>query len=61
MTYPEDRPGTYDPDKLWDEETKAWYAVGTAIGSARAKQAGGRLKQNIVAMSNKAKIYFGDL
>ena len=60
MAFPADRPGSYDPDKLWDEETKAWYAVGTAIGSARSAQAGGRYRQQIVVLSNQGTIFFGE-
>ena len=60
MTFPEDRPGGYDGDKVWDEDTQAWYAVSTAIGSARQAQAGGRLRQQVVVVSGQAKIYFGE-
>ena len=60
-TWPLARAAGYSADEFWDDETQSWYAVGTEIGSARAKQAGGRLKQNIVAMSNQGKIYYGDL
>ena len=61
MTFPDDRPETYDADKLWDEEEAAWYATSTATGASRLKQAGGRYRRQVVAISNKAKIYFGDL
>ena len=60
MTYPDDRPVAYDPDKLWDEDTQTWYAIGTVIGSARAAQAGGRLRQQLVVVSNQGNIFFGE-
>lgn len=53
------RPGDYDPDKFWDDGTGAWYADTTVIGSERAKQAGGRFKAQLVAVSDRGKIYFG--
>ena len=61
MAFPAARPGTYNPDKFWDEENQAWYAAGTAIGSARLKQAGGRYGKQLITLSNQGKIYFGAL
>ena len=60
-SWPLHRTAAYDPDKVWDEESKAWYAVSTAIGSARQAQAGGRYRKQVVVMSNQGKIYFGSL
>ncbi len=57
--WPLARAQAYEPDKFWDEETKAWYAAGTEIGSARLSQAGGRLRQNLVVLSNQGRLYFG--
>lgn len=57
--FPPPRESGYDPDKVWDEETQAWYANTTAIGSARQAQAGGRLRQSIVAFNDQGELYFG--
>lgn len=59
VTWPESRTAVYDPDKLWDEETKSWYEPDSSIGSERMVQAGGRYRSQIVVLSNQGKIYFG--
>lgn len=59
-TWPEARPEAYDPSKVWDEENKSWYSPTSSIGVSRMAQAGGRLKQNLVVMSNQGKLYFGE-
>jgi len=60
MAFPEDRPDATIISKTWDEDTQTWYAVGTAIGSERLMQAGGRYTQQIVVVSNQGNIYYGD-
>ena len=52
MTWPAARPGI-DADKVWDEETEAWIT-----NDARG---GGRYKQQLVAVSDQGKIYFGGM
>jgi hypothetical protein len=32
-SWEQDRPVSYDPDKVWDEETKAWVTVDGRGGS----------------------------
>jgi len=59
-TWPPARAAGYQEDELWDDETDSWYAPTHAIGAARSAQAGGRLKQNLVVISNQGNIYFGD-
>ena len=61
MAFPADRPGTYDEDKFWDEESGAWYTTSTATGVARLKQAGGRYRNQFIVISGQAEIYFGDI
>jgi hypothetical protein len=51
----------YDETKVWDEETKLWYAETTDTAKQRLAQAGGRLKSTIIAVSDQAKIYFGTI
>lgn len=51
----------YDETKVWDEETKTWYAETTNTGKQRLAQAGGRLKTSIIAVSDQARIYVGTL
>ena len=50
--WPAARPGI-DTDKVWDEETGAWIT-----NDARG---GGRYKQQLVAVSDQGKIYFGEM
>lgn len=59
MAFPEDRPIGYDPDKLWDEDTAAWYATTTPTGAQRLAQAGGRYQRQLVVLSEEGQIYFG--
>ncbi len=59
LTWPQARAEAYDEDKLWDDENKSWYESSSSIGVNRMKQAGGRYKQQIVAISNQGKIYYG--
>lgn len=61
MSWPDDRPGTYDEDKLWDEDTGAWYTISTSTGAQRLAQAGGRYRQQIVVLSEQGRIYFGSV
>lgn len=58
-TWPPARAEAYDPDKVWDETNKSWYAPDSSIGVNRMAQAGGRLKQNLVVLSDQGKLYFG--
>ena len=51
-----DRFGTYDPDKFWDEETKAWVA-----SQPIEKLAGGRHKTYLVVVSDRNLVYVGGL
>lgn len=48
-----DRPDYYDPDSVWDEETKSWIA-----NDARS---GGRYNNRMVVMNDQGEIYFGDM
>lgn len=57
--FPEARPPAYDEDKLWDEETQAWYSPTSAIGTERSAQAGGRQKAQLVVLSDRGIIFFG--
>ncbi len=61
LTWPPSRAPAYDEDNFWDEETKAWYAPDSAIGTARSSQAGGRHRNQIVVMSEQGRIFFGAL
>jgi len=58
-TFPEHRPLDYDADLVWDEETKTWYSIDTAIGAERMPQSGGRYRNQLVCLSEQGKIYFG--
>ena len=59
--WPTVRPAAYDETKLWDEETAAWYAATTNTGKQRIAQAGGRIKNNLIALSDDGKVYFGEI
>ena len=52
MAWPEDRPGGYDPDQTWDEETSAW--VSTIVGP-------GRYKQQLVVINDQGDVYFSEI
>jgi hypothetical protein len=58
MAFPEDRPIGYDPEKLWDETTKTWYAPSTSTGKERLKQAGGRYRDQLVVLSDQGAVYY---
>ncbi len=58
-TWPQARAEAYDPDKLWDEETKSWYSPTSSIGVNRMAQAGGRLRSQLVVVSDQGKVFFG--
>lgn len=53
MSWPDDRPVAYDPDKYWDEETDAWVA-GELTG-------GGRYKQQLVVVNDGGHVFFGEV
>lgn len=57
--FPQSRPPAFDADKLWDEETKTWYATSTVTGARRLKQAGGRYGRQLVVLSDQGFIYYG--
>ena len=57
MAFPDARPGGYDPDLVWDEESKAWIAVSAASTAALG---GGKYHEQLVVVGNM-KIYYGDL
>ena len=55
MAWPNDRPGAYDEDKVWDEATEAWVA--------NDGRQGGRHSNRIVVVGwendGDRKVYFG--
>jgi len=57
MTWPDDRDGSYDADKVWDEPTEAW--------TANDGRQGGRHSVRLIVVSMDSDgnrvIYFGDI
>lgn len=58
--FPPDRDPAYDPDKVWDEETKLWYEPNTAIGADNLSRGSGRFGNKLIAVSDEGSIYFED-
>ena len=50
MGFPEDRPGTYDADKYWDETNGVW-------NTTRLTQPGNWVEY-VLAISEEGEIYF---
>lgn len=57
MAWPEDRPETYDEDKVFDESANDW----TATLSDLTTTGGEKYKPYFVAVSEQAEIYFGSV
>ncbi len=57
MAFPEDRPGGYDPDQVFDESANDW----TSTLSDLESPGGERYKPQLVTLSDQGKIYFGAL
>ncbi len=57
MAYPEDRPGTYDEDKVFDESANDW----TATLSDLTTTGGEKYKPYLIVVSDQGKIYFRSL
>ena len=55
MAWPDDRPGTYNEDKVWNEESETWVAPETL-----GKAGGDRFLNRIVVLSGQGEVYFGD-
>ena len=53
--YPEDRPGTYDESKVWDENTQTWVTTEDLL-----RKGGSRYRSILVAIG-KDLIYFEGL
>lgn len=60
MDLVESRPESYDPDKIYDEISQAWYGV-----DEYEQKSGNRFKKTIVVVGTSdegnGKIYFGEL
>lgn len=50
MAWPEDRPGTYDPDLYWDETNGVWSSTFVA--------GPGSWIEYMIAISEEGEIYF---
>jgi hypothetical protein len=51
MAFPEDRPGSYDPDLYWDEVNGVWSSTRVTVPGAWS--------QSVVVVSEEGEIYFG--
>ncbi len=59
MAFPEDRPGSYDPDQVFDESANDWVDIDS--GDVLASGLGGaRYNKQIVVVSDQGKIYYGN-
>ena len=57
MTFPATRPVAYDPDQEFDEGENDWTSTRTDLTTL----GGGRYNQQIVVVSEQAKIYYGSI
>ncbi len=57
MAFPEDRPVGYDPDKVFDESANDW----TADLSDLETMGGEKINNQLVVLSDRGTIYFGEL
>ena len=57
MAFPEDRPGGYDPDQVFDESANDWTSTLSDLESS----GGEKYKPQLVTLSDQGKIYFGAL
>lgn len=57
MAFPEDRPGGYNPDQVFDESENDW----TSDLSDLESRGGERYNQQLVVLSEQGKIYFQEL
>lgn len=53
MSWPEDRPGTYDEDKVWDEATETWVS--------NDGRGGARYQNQIIIINEQGQIYFSSV
>jgi len=53
MAFPVDRPGTYDPDKTWDEAGDAWVSTYVADVFNRVEY--------LVILGEQGDIYFTEV
>ena len=60
MAFPEDRPGGYDPDQVFDESANEYVDIDSGDVQASGL-GGGKYGQQLVTLSDQGKIYFGAL
>ena len=51
MAWPEDRPGGYDPDLYWDEQSQTWSSTYVTMPGNRV--------EHVLVISDKGYVYFG--
>jgi len=56
MAWPDDRPVTYDGDKVWDKDTETWTSDMAELSTV----GGERFRPKVIVVSDQGQIYFGD-
>lgn len=54
MAFPDDRPGSYDPDKGYNESSASWTTDDAII-----LKSGGKSKEVLIAIGHE-QLYFGE-